>query len=163
MDADLYQVMAWAMASFIGGAVAGGMAVYKLAVTPMQPKSRAGHTWARNDVRVAEVQTSVDTFVPKESWFGSGMTDGRTISFSIQDALGMQRDMTYTAGTLLKFFKCDTPVRREWRGDNTEYSRLISVGKYYKWLTREGAGYTWAAFLGTRERRLKVLECWITS
>jgi len=160
---DEYVILAWSLASFIGGAVAGGMAVYKLAVTPMQPKSRPGHTWARNDVRAAEAQIAVDRFIPKESWVGGGVTDGRTVSFSILDSLGMQRDMTYTAATLLKFFKCDTPTRREWRGDNTEYSRLIAVGTYYKWITREGAGYAWAAFLSTRERRLKVLECWISS
>jgi hypothetical protein len=158
---DEYVVLAWSLASFIGGVIAGGAVVYKLAVIPALPKPRPGNTWARTNVHAVEARLEADTFVRKEEWYGSGMTDGRTISFSVQDASGMQRDMTYSAATLFKFFKCDTPARREWRGDNAEYSRLISVGKHYNWIVKDGAGYLWMPFLGTRERRLKAIECWM--
>ena len=68
---DEYVVMAWTLAGFIGGAVAGGSVVYRLAVAPLQPKTRPGHTWARQDVIAAEAVITADTFVRKEEWYGA--------------------------------------------------------------------------------------------
>jgi hypothetical protein len=63
---------------------------------------------------------------------------------------------------VMRFLKCDTPRRSEWHGDVVEYGRLLAVAKHYGWIIPNGNGFEWAMWLASRERRLRVLEAWLS-
>jgi len=161
-----YESVSWAMLTFIVGLFLGGGIVYRLRTnaTSTQPEKRHGYEWARKDFHVAPAELQ-DVFIRHETdWQGSGTTDGKSVSFSIADGLGIQRDLTFSAALLSKFLRSGDPGPRRsgFRGDNTEYGRLLSVARYYQWVTQEGSSYAWREFLATRERRLITLEAWLS-
>lgn len=167
---DGYAVLAWALGSFIAGAGVGGWVAYRLMSGGSGPRVphmiRRGFQWARSDIRIPE-PTAENTLIRKVTdWERAADLNivDRTLTFHIQDTrTGLDRDLTYSAAMVLRFFKCDTPVRAEWHGDNNDYTRLLAIGKGYGWVIPDSGRYSWAVWLSTRERRLRVLESWLSA
>jgi hypothetical protein len=131
---------------------------------PHMALKRPGFEWTRRDVYIPEPKAENTNVRKVTDWEDAPLTDGRSLTFTIQDTrVGLVRDLTYSAALVLRFFKCDTPTRSEWHGDHNDYSRLLAIGKHYGWLIPEsGRRYGWAIWLSTRERRLRVLSAWLT-
>lgn len=149
-----------AIAIFIAGAIVGGYVARRLS-TERGHVTRSGNWWARSNVTLP-VPASVN-LRRITSWQDAPLTDGRTITFSIADRDGIQRDLTYKGSTILKFFRCDGPTREQHHGDHSDYSKLLQIGKHYGWLVPDQGRYQWAVWLVTRERRLRVLEAWLSA
>lgn len=146
--------------SFVVGVLLGGYLALRISTERVRV-TRSGHWWARSDVTLpAPATVNLRRIM---DWQSSPMTDGKSITFSIADRDGIQRDLTYRATTILKFFKCDGPTRAEYHGDHGDYSKLLAIGKHYGWLIPDQGRYVWAAWLATRERRLRILEAWMNA
>jgi hypothetical protein len=165
----MYETLVWLLLTFICGAVVGGYLVNRMIhAGPLTPHmTRRGFQWARSDIRIPPL-TAENTMVRKVTdWQNAPELNviNRTLTFHLFDTrTGLERDLTYSAAMVLRLFKCDTPCRREWHGDTNEYTRLLAIGKSYGWLIPEpGKRYGWASWLATRERRLRILESWLSA
>jgi hypothetical protein len=157
--------IAWALFTFIVGNATGGYIVHTLTHgLPQVSLKRPGFEWARRDVYVPEPKAENTNIRKVTDWEDAPTTDGHSLTFTIQDTqVGLVRDLTYNAATVLMFFKCDTPIRAEWRGNHNDYTKLLAIGKHYGWLIPQKQGrWGWAMWLATRERRLRVLSAWLT-
>ncbi len=126
--------------------------------------SRTLNPWARMDFVAPRPQPVNTSVVKVTDWQDAPELnlEDHTITFTgIPDRSGIRRDLTYSAAMVMRFFKCDVPVRSEWAGNNNEYTRFLAIGQHYGWVLKNGKGYTWAIWLATREKRLRVLTAWL--
>jgi hypothetical protein len=164
----MYETLLWLVLTFVCGAVTGGYLVNRMVrAGPLTPHlTRRGFQWARSDIRIPQ-PTPQNTLIRKVTdWEHAPELNivDRTVTFHIQGHDGLERDLTYSAAMVLRFFKCDGPSRKQWHGDTNEYSRLLAIAKSYGWVIPEpGKRYGWASWLSTRERRLRILESWMNA
>jgi hypothetical protein len=167
MEDYFYVVAAWAMFSFgagylvrslMGGGANGG--------GPRIPiMRRTGFSWARSDFKIPEPSARNTNVRLITDWQDAGQLDldNRHMTFPVHDTrTGLDRSVTLPCSLVMRFLKLDTPKRAEWHGDVVEYGRLLAVAKHFGWTIPNGNGYEWAVWLGSRERRLRAFECWLS-
>ena len=167
-DTGFYQTVAWTLFGFLAGVVAGGYLTLRLRTGQPHRATRDGMfgaTWQRGDVDMTPPPPK-ETYVRRETVNGSpdieelAFTSGASITFTLGTQTG-QHDVVFKTREVSRFFRCDTPKRDEWRGDNCTYSQLLAVAKHYQWLYPNGNSFVWANFLADRSRRARVLHGWI--
>lgn len=165
-ELELYRTLAWSLFSLIAGVCLGLWLAMKMGgrVSNTEGGRRSLFAWARGDVQtpVATVHEHLHRLEtvngqPVDS-LPASYSDGHRITFTIFDRAGSVRDVVYPAGTVMKFFKADTPTRTEARLNNNDYSLLLAIGLRYQWLNVEGNRYAWSYHMALRERRLRALD-----
>ena len=156
---DFYELLTKLLIALIVGMFVGGYLVHRLehADRPRIPYMRQGlHEWARRDLALPE-PTAQNIDVRKiTDWTNPATSDGRTLTFLVHDTrLGLDRNGTFSASIVLRFLRCDTPTRSEWRGAHGDYSKLLAIAKHHGWIEECTGRYGWAGWFGTRERRLR--------
>src|SRR6266545_4292237 len=108
---EFYQSLAWMLLTFIVGMGTGGYVVLRLSRATRAPaadgSARRGFEWARRDVALPEPVLRNTALRRITDWESAPWTDGRTISFHIQDKHGLERDLTFSGARILAFFKFD--------------------------------------------------------